>query len=166
MNDMPRSSNGDVQVAGSADRFLEQLAERLGGKATVTVVYGAPVERDGVTVIPVARVRWGFGGGAGSGSSQAGPGSGQGGGGGVSAAPVGYIEIANGGTQFKRIHDPIHLLVLVPLILATGVSVGIVLRGVQRLMQPRPRGPIFGARRPSPMRGGFLGRRSLARRLG
>jgi uncharacterized spore protein YtfJ len=152
MNDTQRSAgetpNGDLQATGPADRFLERLAERLGGKASVTAVYGEPVERGGVTVIPVARVRWGFGGGSGSGGSQAGPGGGQGsgvgGGGGVTASPVGYIEIANGRTEFRRIHDPVHLLVFAPLILATGISMGLILRGLRRLAQSR--GGLLGGR--------------------
>jgi hypothetical protein len=110
-----------------------------------------------VTVIPVARVRWGFGGGAGSGSNQAGPGSGQGGGGGVSASPVGYIEIADGRTEFRRIHDPLHLLVLVPLILALGLSGGILLRGLRRLTQAQPHGRLAGLQRPAWPRGHRLG---------
>ena len=44
---------------GSAiDGFVERMAERVGGKASVRAVFGDPIERDGITVIPVARVRW------------------------------------------------------------------------------------------------------------
>ena len=41
------------------------MAEKLGAVAKAATVFGEPVERDGVTVIPVAKARWGFGGGAG-----------------------------------------------------------------------------------------------------
>lgn len=78
----------------------ERLAERLGGSAGVRMLYGEPIERDGATVVPVARVRYGFGGG--SGSSGKGDG-GSGGGGGVQSAPVGYIEMRGGKTRFRRI---------------------------------------------------------------
>ncbi len=139
----------DRSASGPTDRFLEQLAERLGGQAQVRIVYGEPIERDGVTVIPVARVRWGFGGGAGSGNSETGQGNGQGGGGGVSASPAGYIEIANGRTQFRGIHDPIHLLVLAPLILATGISLVLFLRGLGQVLHPQPRGFLTGLQRPT-----------------
>ncbi len=54
-----------------ADRLVERLAERLGSTARATAVFGEPVECDGVTVIPVAKARWGFGGGDGQ------PGSGR-----------------------------------------------------------------------------------------
>lgn|GEM_PF-6813597 len=48
--------------------FLDRMAERLGAAAGVKSAYGEPVERDGVTVIPVAKVAWGFGGGDSSGT--------------------------------------------------------------------------------------------------
>jgi hypothetical protein len=56
--------------------------------------YGEPVQVDGRTVIPVARVR--AAGGMGKG----------GGGGGLNAEPVGFIEVAADGTRFERIEQP------------------------------------------------------------
>jgi uncharacterized spore protein YtfJ len=112
--------SGGEQTPAMTERFLLHLADRLGAKATVAVVYGEPIEREGVTIVPVARVRWGFGGGGGNGNIQAGPGissgrtkrnsqpglgSGLGGGANVSVIPVGYIEIANGMTEFRRISE-------------------------------------------------------------
>jgi uncharacterized spore protein YtfJ len=70
-------------------------------------LFGEPAEGEGVTVIPVARARFGFGGGGGSGSRDADEGSGGCGGGGVSVEPVGYIEVRDGGAQFRRISSPI-----------------------------------------------------------
>jgi uncharacterized spore protein YtfJ len=58
----------------SIDGFVERIAERVGAKANVRAVFGDPIERDGITVIPVARIRWGFGGGAGRGPIAVGPG--------------------------------------------------------------------------------------------
>ncbi len=49
--------------ADASENGLTRLAERLGATAAASAVFGTPVERNGVTVIPVARVRWGFGGG-------------------------------------------------------------------------------------------------------
>lgn len=68
--------------ATPADRLIERLAELIGAKAGVRAVFGEPVQHGGVTVIPVARVRWGFGGGGGrSDAAPDGPASGSGGGG-------------------------------------------------------------------------------------
>ena len=50
--------------------FLERMAEHLGARAGVKSAYGEPVERDGVTVIPVAKVAWGFGGGDNAGTPR------------------------------------------------------------------------------------------------
>ena len=40
------------------DDFLTTIAEKLGAAAKASLVFGEPVERDGVTVIPVAKSRW------------------------------------------------------------------------------------------------------------
>ena len=81
--------------------FVENLADRIGKRAGAATVFGEPVERDEVTVIPVARAGWGFGGGSG----RAPEGGGEGGGGGVVAWPVGYIEIRGAETRFRPIVD-------------------------------------------------------------
>ena len=60
---------------------------------TVQRVYGDPIERDGVTVIPAAAIRGG--GGFGGGSDGTGN-EGGGGGSGVTARPVGVYKIENG----------------------------------------------------------------------
>ena len=57
------------------------------------------MERDGITVIPVARVRWGIGAGGGEGPE----GSGSGGGGGVVADSIGYIEVTSAGATYRHI---------------------------------------------------------------
>ncbi len=57
-------------VKGERRVFLERIAEHLGAAAGVKSAYGEPVERGGVTVIPVAKVAWGFGGGDGAGTSR------------------------------------------------------------------------------------------------
>jgi uncharacterized spore protein YtfJ len=96
----------DLERTGSADTFIGTIAEKLGAVARAATVFGEPVERDGITVIPVAKARWGFGGGAGfrkdddGGSKQE---DGAGGGGGVQVTPVGFIEIKNDGANFRPI---------------------------------------------------------------
>ena len=121
---------------GRASSFLEGLAERVGFHARAGAIFGDPVEKGGVTVIPVAKVRYGFGGGSGSDTTDEGDGSkhdeGFGGGGGVMASPLGFIEISDGSAEFKRIHDPMSS---VPVILASAFAAWVVLRGLRRLLR-------------------------------
>lgn len=97
----------DLEKTGPADRFIGTMAEKLGAVARAATVFGEPVERDGITVIPVAKARWGFGGGAGQ--SKKGDDSkheeGAGGGGGVQVTPVGFIEIRNDAATFRPIRN-------------------------------------------------------------
>lgn len=122
-------------AGGLTDAFLERLVDRIGGRAGVQAVFGEPVERDGLTVIPVARVRWGFGGGSGSAGDVVdgpGSGSGSGGGGGVAVDAIGYLEIGPGRATFQPIDQPRPS----PLFLLTsGVAAAIVLRALARLIR-------------------------------
>lgn len=102
--DTSLDSSEDAVVAATS--LLEGLAERLGGKASVTAVFGTPIVCDGVTVIPVARVGFGFGGGAGREIGTSKRGEGGGGGGGAEARPLGFIEVREGAAVFKPIRDP------------------------------------------------------------
>ncbi|MDR2986905.1 MAG: hypothetical protein LBV34_18915 [Nocardiopsaceae bacterium] len=97
----------EVSAAGPAAEVLERLAEKLGTKASVSAVFGEPVERTGITIIPVAKVGFGFGAGTGRARKQSEVSQGGGGGGGASAAPVGYIEIKDGQAVYKPIRDPL-----------------------------------------------------------
>ena len=96
-----------------ADELLQRIGQTVGDKAKVSTVFGEAVERDGITVIPVAKARFGFGGGGGAGAREGEEGSGGGGGGGAFVSPVGYIELRDGTAQFKRISSPVDLLALV-----------------------------------------------------
>lgn len=75
----------------------------LGGVArdvlTVRQVFGEPVERDGVTLVPVAAV--GGGGGGGRGPAD----EGEGGGFGMAARPVGAFVIAGGRVSWRPAVD-------------------------------------------------------------
>jgi uncharacterized spore protein YtfJ len=89
--------------------FLERLAESVHVHANARQVYGEPVERDGVTIIPVARVQWGFGGGGfGRGPAERG-----GGGGGARAYPAGFIHVRGGHAEFRPIPDPFATMTMI-----------------------------------------------------
>ncbi len=96
-----------------AEDLLQRIGQTVGDKAKVSTVFGEPVEREGITVIPVAKARFGFGGGGGAGAHKGEEGSGGGGGGGAVVSPVGYIEVRDGTAQFKRISGPVDLLAMV-----------------------------------------------------
>src|SRR5262245_14679135 len=95
------------------DELLERIGQTVGQRAQVSTVFGEPVQRKGLTVIPVAKARFGFGGGAGSGGRQDEEGSGGGGGGGAAITPIGFIEVRDGSAEFKRISTPTDLMALV-----------------------------------------------------
>ena len=106
-----------------ADELLQRIGQTVGDKANVSTVFGDPVERAGITVIPVAKARFGFGGGGGGGARGGQEGSGGGGGGGAIVSPVGYIEVREGTAQFKRISSSADLVALVAAAALTAVAV-------------------------------------------
>ena len=74
------------------------IIERARDVLTVRRVFGDPIERDGITIIPAAKVR---GGGGGGGDTE-----GNGGGGfGVSATPAGAYVIKNGTVRWEPALD-------------------------------------------------------------
>ena len=94
-----------------ADELLATLAERIGAKLSTSTVYGTPVEREGVTVVPVAAARFAIGAGGGSDPTKSQEGEGGGGGGGVT--PIGYIELKDGRSRYVPIVRPARMLALV-----------------------------------------------------
>ncbi len=100
-------------------KFVGTMAEKLGAAARAATIFGAPVERDGVTVIPVAMARWGFGGGAGRKQDE----EGAGGGGGVQVSPVGFIQLKNGEAEFRPIRSA-----SLPWMIAGGLATLLLLR--------------------------------------
>ena len=90
------------------DRLTAAVSD-IHGQASVDSVYGAPIETNGRTVIPMAKIAYGFGGGFGSGTdTEAADGDeapdhqGGGFGGGLAATPVGVVEITDNGTRIIR----------------------------------------------------------------
>ena len=112
----------------SAKDLIEGAVEHLQTSASVKTVYGAPITAEGKTVIPVAKVAYGFGAGSGSGThdkKRAGNGTlpvmgeGEGAGGGVTARPVGVVEITDAGTKFVPFGAPKKLALI------AGIGAGI-----------------------------------------
>lgn len=103
--------------------MIDRLAETIPLHASAKLVYGDPVERDGTTIIPIARVQWGFG----AGSLGRGAGERGGGGGGVQARPAGYIELRDGTSRFRPIIDAGSAVALVGVALV-GLLIGVAIR--------------------------------------
>jgi uncharacterized spore protein YtfJ len=112
----------------SAEAILTKLADRLPARLGASAVYGPPVERGGVTVVPVATARFGIG--AGGGSDASAGGQGEGGGGGGMTTPAGYIELKEGRSRFVPIVRPARMLALI---------CGTVLAGIVLLRPPADR---------------------------
>ena len=122
-----------ASAAEPALSLLERLGQQLSTSATAQAIYGQPIERDGVTVIPVARAFYGFGGGGGSGTSaNEKAGSGAGGGAGVALTPVGYIELRKGRSRFRPLRPSV-----VPLVAVGGAIAWLLLRSMPTLLAKR-----------------------------
>lgn len=93
----------------STKELIDSAVDHLRASASVKTVYGEPVVVDGKTIIPVAKVAYGFGGGVGAkrhppaaepGKEPVATETGEGAGGGVAAKPVGVVEISGQETKF------------------------------------------------------------------
>lgn len=82
------------------ENFVEKIASNLGQSASIKNVFGEPVHTGEKTIIPVARIAYGFGGGFGQGLPQTDKGNGGGAGGGLQASARGVYEITPGRTRF------------------------------------------------------------------
>lgn len=99
-----------ADVEDTAERFhslVRDVVSQVCSSSSARSVFGEPVTRDDVTIIPVASVYAGFGAGLGLGArsdpeTEAGTGSGMGLGAGYVAQPWGIYEISKQGAQFRR----------------------------------------------------------------
>jgi uncharacterized spore protein YtfJ len=82
---------------------VEELLSKARDSMSVSTVYGPPVDQDGITVIPAARVVGG--GGGGTGHDEGGP-EGEGGGFGMTAKPAGAYVIDHGKVSWQPAVDP------------------------------------------------------------
>jgi uncharacterized spore protein YtfJ len=102
--------------------IVETFREHAGAES----VYGTPIVVGDRTVVPVARVRYGFGGGfgrGGDGGDEEG-GSGGGVGGGLSADPLGIVELDATRTRFVRFGGYRRFLAVAGLGVALGYLLG------------------------------------------
>ncbi len=109
----------------SVPEILKSIGERFQSSATVKNVYGEPISAGDRTVIPVARISYGFGGGGGGHDSDQAPPGGGGGGGRMSAVPAGVVEITSAGTRFVPFLDWTKLASVVAVSLALGFVIGL-----------------------------------------
>jgi uncharacterized spore protein YtfJ len=102
---------GERAVNSHSAQTATQTIDAVAKAARPEVVFGHPIERDGVTIIPCAEIMMGMGMGGGSGSSPAteakerAGGEGLGAGGGMQGRPVAAIVIAEGGVRIEPIVD-------------------------------------------------------------
>ncbi|WP_231183827.1 spore germination protein GerW family protein [Haladaptatus sp. DYF46] len=95
---------------------LEALLRQLRRNVGVETVYGTPIQIGNRTIIPVAKVGYGFGGVGGTNGSRMG--------GGAGAGPVGALEVSPEGTRFVRFSDSRRTLVALGVGIAIGLLVG------------------------------------------
>jgi uncharacterized spore protein YtfJ len=115
------------------------IIEAVRDHAGVETAFGEPIEREGRTVVPVARVAYGFGGGFGEGAEIEGEeaadepaevgGSGGGGGGGAMTRPLGVIEVTDHETRFVPLGDRRRSLAAAGIAFVVGFSLGRSLSG-------------------------------------
>jgi len=86
---------------------LESMFEPITRSASVSAVYGEAITANNKTIIPVARIAYGFGGGRGRKNREgdAPNREGEGGGGGVYAVPLGIVEVTDTETRFIPLND-------------------------------------------------------------
>lgn len=110
---------------------MPKLAKELAESVTATGVhnvYGDPVELNGVTLIPVALVQYGFGAGEGPADSEY---SGSGGGGGGFSVPIGAYVRDIHGLRFEP--NPIALLAVgIPFLWVAGRALRMVIRALNK----------------------------------
>ncbi|WEO75865.1 hypothetical protein BJQ94_10765 [Cryobacterium sp. SO2] len=109
---------------------MTNLALKLAENARsigVRSAYGDPVQIEGVTIVPVALVQYGFGGGG----EGEGPEGAAGGGGGGMAIPIGAYVKSGGAARFEP--NVISLLAVgIPFVWVAGKAIARIIRAVKR----------------------------------
>lgn len=109
MKEEREKTTGEKRTTGNIQQFFRSLGEQLQKGTGIKTVYGEPTVVQGKTIIPVARVAYGFGGGSRANkrgkSGEQKEGSEGGAGGGFSASPVGVVEITKDETRFVSVGE-------------------------------------------------------------
>ena len=111
--------------------FFAPLVDKLHESANVKTVYGDPISVEGKTIIPVAKVAYGFGGGPRlQGSDNVPVEAGIGAAGGTGVVPLGVLEVTADDTRYISVPDsgPIKLFGA----LFVGFVIGVVLASRKR----------------------------------
>ncbi len=115
--------------------FIRSVMDKLQSNANVKTVYGDPVETQEKTIIPVARIAYGFGGGFGEGHKDRKEtaaddlgGEGGGGGSGLMVRPIGVVEVTKEKTEFVALRSNKKLLQAA----AVGGVIALILRRLLR----------------------------------
>ena len=82
---------------------LEEVFRSIVDHAGAKTVFGEPVSVPGRTIVPVAKIRYGFGGGSGGRAENQ---RGGGGGGGFVGRPLGFVEVTQSHARFVPIFSP------------------------------------------------------------
>jgi uncharacterized spore protein YtfJ len=107
-------------MATELKTIFGEITDKLHSTASVRTVFGDPVKADGKTIVPVAKVCYGFGAGAGNSGED----SGGGGGGGIRVTPTGALEITGEQTRFVAIRLWPRLMAMLGLGLVLGLFAG------------------------------------------
>ena len=110
------------------ENFIEKISSNFNQSASIRNVFGEPIQAGEKTIIPVARIAYGFGGGFGEGHLKEGvqkpgsEGSGGGAGGGLHASAKGVYEITSSRTRFIPATPYKHILI--------GVAIGFIVKSM------------------------------------
>ena len=107
--------------------FFDSLSDKFQSSSGVKKVYGEPLETQGKTIIPVAKVAYGFGGGYGEtkdDNEDSNNREGGGVGGGLTVKPVGVIEVTKEETRFISLGGKKKLVGMLALGFVLGFIIG------------------------------------------
>jgi uncharacterized spore protein YtfJ len=108
----------------SLQNILQSIIERLQGSASVKMIFGEPIDTKEKTIIPVAKIAYGFGAGSGGNKKiESNGSSGDGGGGGIAIRPKGVIEITKEDTRFISFDQTRNLIIVMIIGLLLGVII-------------------------------------------